>query len=103
VERKTREKLRREELSAEEEQAVYLGLSTVEGIIECLKSHVIRIHKAEYEFTDFAELISRGFISVAQDGNGYVAQDQLNNAKQVLLPLWEQSRFDERFIRFLPE
>jgi hypothetical protein len=73
VERKTRERLRRKELGAEEEQAVYLGLSTVEGILECLKSHVQRIHKAEYEFTDFAELISRVFISIAQDGNGYVA------------------------------
>ncbi len=103
VERRTREKLRGGKLSAEEEEAVYKGLSTVEGILECLNSHVNRIHETEVEFTYLAELISRVFISIAQDGKGYVEQDQLNGAKQVLLPLWQQSRFDERFIRFLPD
>lgn len=103
VERKIKENLRGEKLSQEEERVVYEGLSTIEGIIECLHNHVNRIHEIEYESTDFAEIISQVFISIAEGEKSFVEQDQLNNAKQALLPLWQQSRFDERFIRLLPQ
>ena len=101
LERIMREDLRREGLTPEEEEAVYDGLSTYDGILRCLSNHVIRIHKVEYEDVSYAELISRAFISMAEHEDCSIGQDQLNSARRVLLPLWEQSRFEERFIRAL--
>ena len=86
-------------LSPAAEEQIYDSLTTVEGIIDCLKRHVNRINEIEYEDTGNAEYISRVFIAICNGGQGFIGQDQLNKAKQVLTPLWEQSRFEERFIR----
>ncbi len=63
-----------------------------------LDQHVARINQSEYEDSSNADLISRAFIAIVQEGAISFSQAQLNAAKQALLPLWEQSRFEWRYV-----
>jgi hypothetical protein len=64
-----------------------------------LEKHSERIQRIEYESTGVAELISRVYIMMASDGNGYIQQELLNRAIQVIQPLWECSRFESRYVQ----
>lgn len=67
-------------------------------LLDCLNEQVERINNCEYESHQNAYLISRLFIGIIKHGQIKFSQAQLNAAKQALIPLWEQSRFEQRYI-----
>ncbi|MBN3884329.1 MAG: hypothetical protein HWQ44_15540 [Nostoc sp. JL34] len=71
---------------------------TFKYAIDCLDKQVLRINNSEYENSFKADLITRIFIWIIENGKISFSQAQLNAAKQALLPLWEQSRFEMRYI-----
>jgi hypothetical protein len=71
---------------------------TFKNIITCLDAQVARINNSEYEHSYNADLITRTFIWIIQQGKISFSQAQMNAAKQALLPLWEQSRFEMRHV-----
>ncbi|MEH2164946.1 MAG: hypothetical protein V7K38_28800 [Nostoc sp.] len=71
---------------------------TFKYAIDCLDKQVARINNCEYENSLNADLITRTFIWIIENGKISFSQAQLNGAKQVLLPLWEQSRFEMRHV-----
>jgi len=71
---------------------------TYDDVMNSLDQHVARINQSEYEDSSNADLISRAFIAIVQEGAISFSQAQLNAAKQALLPLWEQSRFEWRYV-----
>ncbi|MEH2105187.1 hypothetical protein [Nostoc sp.] len=66
--------------------------------IDCLDRQVARINNCEYENSLKADLITRTFIWIIENGKISFSQAQLNAAKQALLPLWEESRFEMRHV-----
>ncbi|MDZ8087614.1 MAG: hypothetical protein RMY16_18915 [Nostoc sp. DedQUE12b] len=71
---------------------------TFKYAIDCLDRQVVRINNSEYENSFKADLITRIFIWVIENGKISFSQAQLNAAIQALIPLWEQSRFEMRYI-----
>ncbi|MEH2037651.1 MAG: hypothetical protein V7K87_15090 [Nostoc sp.] len=71
---------------------------TFKYAIDCLDRQVVRINNSEYENSFKADLITRIFIWIIQNGRISFSQAQLSAAKQALIPLWEQSRFEMRYI-----
>ncbi|MEH2307576.1 hypothetical protein [Nostoc sp.] len=71
---------------------------TFKYAIDCLDKQVVRINNCEYENSLKADLITRIFIWIIENGKISFSQAQLNAAKQALLPLWEQSRFEMRYV-----
>jgi hypothetical protein len=71
---------------------------TFKHAIDCLDKQVARINNCEYENSFNADLITRTFIWIIENGNISFSQAQLNAARQALLPLWEQSRFEMRHV-----
>ncbi|MEH1943410.1 MAG: hypothetical protein V7L01_24760 [Nostoc sp.] len=71
---------------------------TFKYAIDCLDEQVARINNSEYENSFKADLITRTFIWIIENGKISFSQAQLNAAKQALLPLWEQSRFEMRHV-----
>ncbi|MDZ8070314.1 MAG: hypothetical protein RMY64_32690 [Nostoc sp. DedQUE08] len=71
---------------------------TFKYAIDCLDRQVIRINNSEYENSFKADLITRIFIWIIENGKISFSQAQLNAAKQALIPIWEQSRFEMRYI-----
>ncbi|MEH1806956.1 hypothetical protein [Nostoc sp.] len=71
---------------------------TFKYAIDCLDRQVVRINNSEYENSFKADLITRIFIWIIENGKISFSQAQLNAAKQALIPLWEQSRFEMRYI-----
>ncbi|MEH2284599.1 MAG: hypothetical protein V7K90_25300 [Nostoc sp.] len=71
---------------------------TFKYAIDGLDEQVVRINNSEYENSFNADLITRTFIWIIENGKISFSQAQLNAAKQALLPLWEQSRFEMRYI-----
>ncbi|MDJ0555005.1 MAG: type I restriction enzyme HsdR N-terminal domain-containing protein [Microcoleaceae cyanobacterium MO_207.B10] len=69
-----------------------------EHAVNFLYQQVERIKASEYEDSHNADLISRTFIWILEEGNLHYSQTQLNAAKKALIPLWELSRFEERHI-----
>jgi hypothetical protein len=45
-----------------------------------------------------ADLITRIFIWIIENGKISFSQPQMNAAKQALLPLWEECRFEMRHV-----
>jgi hypothetical protein len=66
--------------------------------MNCLDEQVARINNSEYENSFNADLITRTFIWIIENGKISFSQAQLNAAKQALQPLWEQSRFEMRHL-----
>lgn len=66
--------------------------------MQCLNQQVVRINNCEYENSLKADLITRTFIWIIENGKIRFSQAQLNAAKQALLPLWELSRFETRHV-----
>ncbi|MBN3895889.1 MAG: type I restriction enzyme HsdR N-terminal domain-containing protein [Nostoc sp. NOS(2021)] len=71
---------------------------TFKHAMDCLDEQVARINNCEYEISLKADLITRTFIWIIENGKISFSQAQLNAAKQALLPLWEQSRFEMRHV-----
>ncbi|MEH2149994.1 hypothetical protein, partial [Nostoc sp.] len=71
---------------------------TFKHAIYCLDKQVARINNCEYEKSFNADLITRIFIWIIENGKISFSQAQLNAAKQALMPIWEQSRFEIRYI-----
>ncbi|MDM9584903.1 hypothetical protein [Nostoc sp. GT001] len=71
---------------------------TFKYAIDCLDRQVVRINNSEYENSFKADLITRIFIWIIENGRISFSQAQLNAAKQALIPLWEQSRFEMRYM-----
>ncbi|MFN6568283.1 type I restriction enzyme HsdR N-terminal domain-containing protein [Dendronalium sp. ChiSLP03b] len=66
--------------------------------INCLDRQIARLNTCEYENSLKADLITRTFIWIIENGKICFSQAQLNAAKQALLPLWEQTRFEMRHV-----
>lgn len=66
--------------------------------MSCLDEQIIRINNCESEISWNADLITRTFIWIIENGKISFSQAQINAAKQALLPLWEQSRFEMRHV-----
>ncbi|ODG96179.1 hypothetical protein A4S05_02150 [Nostoc sp. KVJ20] len=71
---------------------------TFKYAIDCLDEQVARINNTEYENSFNADFITRIFIWIIENGKISFSQAQLNAAKEALLPLWEQSRFEMRHV-----
>jgi hypothetical protein len=67
-------------------------------VLDCLEQQIARINNCEHENFENADLISCIFIWIIKNGKIRFSQAELNAAKQALLPLWEQSRFEERHV-----
>ncbi len=70
---------------------------TFKYAVDCLDEQVARINNCEYENSFNADLITRIFIWIIENGKISFSQAQLNAAKQALIPIWEQSRFEMRY------
>jgi hypothetical protein len=89
--------------------AVYNNLESFEEL-EKIKSDIFkllsqnsgRVNQTEYEHFFNADFISRVFISIIESGKFSNSQAQLNAAKEALMPLWLQCRFEIRHV-FLGE
>ncbi|MBL1198035.1 MAG: hypothetical protein FWK04_02835 [Nostoc sp. GBBB01] len=66
--------------------------------INCLEEQVAKINNNKYENSFPADLITRTFIWIIENGKISFSQAQLNAAKQALQPLWEESRFQMRHV-----
>ncbi|MEJ6487145.1 hypothetical protein N0Y54_38845 [Nostoc punctiforme UO1] len=71
---------------------------TFKYAIDSLDKQVARINSCEYENSLKADLITRIFILIIENGKISFSQAQSNAAKQTLLTLWEQSRFEMRYV-----
>ncbi|WP_427162536.1 hypothetical protein ACQFX9_13895 [Aliinostoc sp. HNIBRCY26] len=67
-------------------------------ILYYLDAQVGRINNYQYESSFTADLMTRTFIWIIEHGKISFYQSQLNVAKEALLPLWEQSRFEMRYV-----
>jgi hypothetical protein len=70
---------------------------TFKYAVDCLDEQVVRINNCESENSFNADLITRIFIWIIENGKISFSQAQLNAAKQALIPIWEQSRFEMRY------
>jgi hypothetical protein len=77
---------------------------TYDEVISSLNQHVERLNPTnsnyqEYEDFGIADSLSRVFISVVGDYKIIPLQSELNAAISALKPLWEESRFYDRYSR----
>ncbi len=70
----------------------------IDWLIRKLDEHVRRIVVAEHEYSRVAEYLSCVFISLLEDGVIHSKQEELNKARETLLPLLDLSRFEERYV-----
>jgi hypothetical protein len=78
--------------------AKYQEIWTFKDAISCLDAQVAKINNCKYVSSWEADLMTRVFIWIIENGKINYSQGQLNAAKQALLPLWEQCRFEMRHI-----
>ncbi|MCC5640534.1 type I restriction enzyme HsdR N-terminal domain-containing protein [Nostoc sp. CHAB 5844] len=71
---------------------------TFKDAIYCLDAQVTKINNCKYVSSYETDLITRVFIWIIENGKINHSQGQLNAAKQALLPLWEQCRFEMRHV-----
>lgn len=72
---------------------------TREKTLECLNWHAQRIRSIRCEDRFVVDLLSRTFIHIIdQENETFVWQNDLNFAKDAIKPLWEQSRFEWRYV-----
>ncbi len=72
--------------------------SNFKHAIYYLDEQVARINNSTFEKSFKADLMTRTFIWIIENGKISFSQTQLNAAKQALQPLWEQSRFEKRHV-----
>ncbi|MDZ8050735.1 MAG: hypothetical protein RMX68_020915 [Aulosira sp. ZfuVER01] len=78
--------------------SIYRKSVNFKNVVSCLDEQVKRINNDEYETSLNADLLTRIFIWIIEKGKINCSQPQMNAAKQALLPLWEQSRFEMRHV-----
>lgn len=66
--------------------------------MNCLDEQVAIIKNSKYQNSFKADLITRTFIWIIENGKISFSQAQLNAAKQALQTLWEESRFEMRYL-----
>ncbi|MBD2353323.1 hypothetical protein H6G41_01585 [Tolypothrix sp. FACHB-123] len=76
----------------------YKKFSSFKNAINCLDEQVTRINNHDYEKSLNADSITRIFIWIIENGKISYSQPQMNAAKQALLPLWEECRFEMRHV-----
>jgi len=76
----------------------FIGLSTYDDVIDCLEKHVTRIMNSDFEDPQNAELISRVFAAIVEEGNIRFRQEHLNAAKQAIATLWRHGLFETRYV-----
>jgi hypothetical protein len=86
------------EENSDEEEAEQTPSQKVEHIISLMETHVRRIEQADSENQRVADYVSRGLIALLEDGTIHCSQAEMNAAREVLRPLLELSRFEERYI-----
>jgi hypothetical protein len=69
-----------------------------DDILRCLDDHATRILEVDFEDCGNADLLSRVFSAIVDDGVFRLPQSQLNTIKQALRPLWDQCRFEKYFV-----
>jgi len=74
------------------------AINTFKDVMYCLDAQVDRINNVKYESSLEADLITRVFIWIIEYGKINYSQAQLNAAKQDVLILWEQCRFEMRHV-----
>lgn len=71
---------------------------TAEALFSKLAEHVRRISAVDHENPRVADYLSCVFIALLEVGNIRCEQEQLNEAKEAVLPLLELSRFEKRYV-----
>ncbi|WP_414565450.1 MULTISPECIES: type I restriction enzyme HsdR N-terminal domain-containing protein [unclassified Anabaena] len=71
---------------------------TFKEAMHSLSRQVARINNSTHENSWKADLMTRIFIWIIEHGKIRFSQSQLNATKQALLPLWEESRFEMRYV-----
>jgi len=69
-----------------------------QSILSQLEIQVERIQKIDYEHSHHADSISRVFVFAVREGIINCTQSELNVAKEAILPLWDLSLFDIRYV-----
>ncbi|WP_242046129.1 MULTISPECIES: hypothetical protein [Calothrix] len=85
---------------ADSKISLYRKFSSFKNVINCLDEQVTRINNQEYEKSINADLMTRIFIWIMENGKISYSQPQMNAAKQALLTLWEECRFEMRYVFF---
>lgn len=67
-------------------------------VLAHLRQHAARVERAVAEDTVTADHLSRVFSMILKGGVPTWSQAQLNAAIRAVRPLWEQSRFEERYV-----
>lgn len=78
--------------------SLYRKFSSFKNVINCLDEQVTKINIREYETSINVDLITRIFIWIMENGKISYSQSQMNAAKQALLVLWEECRFEMRHV-----
>jgi hypothetical protein len=86
------------QIKQQNNQIQFQDLSTYNNILKFLDQQVVRIREVDYEKQSDAELLSRVFLTIVEEGAIRFQQIQLNKAKEALLPLWEECRFHKQII-----
>jgi hypothetical protein len=73
-------------------------LYTTDRVFASLDRHVTRISHVRYEDSHRADLITRGLMSLLRDSTIDCSQAHLTVAKDSLLPVWVECRFEQRYI-----
>jgi hypothetical protein len=71
---------------------------TVEDVLNGLQRQVVRIDAVEFEKSCIADYLSRSFKAILGYWNVQCSQAELNVAKQALLPLLEEGRFEDHYV-----
>lgn len=75
------------------------GNWSYERVVNFLDQQVERISNLEFENSFYVDLMSRTFSCLLESEDDlHYSQIQLNDAKNALIPLWELSRFEKRYI-----
>ncbi|MBD2437952.1 type I restriction enzyme HsdR N-terminal domain-containing protein [Nostoc sp. FACHB-110] len=73
-------------------------IGNLKEALQNLDTQLARINNCQYENSWKANLMTRLFIWIIENCKIHYSQSQLNAAKQALLPLWEQCRFEMRHV-----
>lgn len=74
------------------------GLFSMEELSTAIRRQVRIINGAEYEHRRCAELLSQIWLPFLADEGASIDQELLDLMRAAILPLWEQARFDMRYV-----
>jgi hypothetical protein len=73
-------------------------LLTYKSLLDYLDKQVIQVYETDFEDYKIVDLLSRVFGTLVEQGVFSIPQNQINTAKQALLPIWNLCHFEMRFI-----